>query len=90
MSVSNMVADDYNKEREDIKGLPMFDSANVVTESKKLKMWLMRKKRNHLGLEDRSDQGDHPTTLRQQRRRSTGLLRSMHTLIQLNAFPGYI
>ena len=53
MSVSNMVADN-NKEQEDMKGLPMFDSVNVVTWSKKLKMWLMRKKLNHLGLEDRS------------------------------------
>ena len=49
MSVSNMVADN-NKERE---GLPIFDSASMVTWSKKLKMWLMRMKRNHLGLENR-------------------------------------
>ena len=34
MSVSNMVAD-INKKRGDMKGLPMFDSANVVTWSKK-------------------------------------------------------
>ena len=49
MSVSNMVAD-INKEREGIKGLPMFDSVNVVTWSK---MWLMQKKHSYLGLEDR-------------------------------------
>ena len=47
-----MVAD-KQQEKEDMKGLPLFDSANVVNWSKKLKMWLMRKKRNHLGLEDR-------------------------------------
>ena len=29
----------------------MFDSANVVNWAKKLKMWLMRNRRNHLGLE---------------------------------------
>ena len=52
MSVSNIVAD-INKEREDMKGLPILDLANVVTWSKKLKMWLMQKKRNHLCLEDR-------------------------------------
>ena len=50
MSISNMVADN-SKELEDIQGQPMFDSANVVNWAKELKMWLMRKKRNHLGLE---------------------------------------
>ena len=71
MSVSNMVAD-INKERKDMKGLPIFDSAGVVTWSKKLKMWLMRKKRNHLGLENRPA---HPTSTRlQQLRQSIGLL----------------
>ncbi len=50
MSVSNMVAD-KQKEPEDMKGLPTFDKTNVVTWSKKLKMYLMRKKRNHIGLE---------------------------------------
>ena len=52
MSVSIVVADN-NKERQDTTGLRIFDSANVVTWSKKLKMWLMQKKHNHLGLEDR-------------------------------------
>ena len=52
MSVSNTVADN-NKEPDDMKGLPMLDSVNVVTWPKKLEVWLMRKKRNHLGLEDR-------------------------------------
>ena len=47
-----MVADN-SMEREDIQGQPMFDSANVVNWVKKLMMWLMRKKRNHLGLEHR-------------------------------------
>ena len=46
-----MVAD-MNEEPEDLKGLPMFESVNVVTWWKKLKMWLMRKS-NHLDLEDR-------------------------------------
>ena len=50
MSISNTVADN-STEREDIQGQPMFDSANVVNWAKKLKMWLMRKKCNHLGLE---------------------------------------
>ena len=36
-----------------MKGTPILDSTNVVTWSKKLKMWLMRKKRNHLSLDDR-------------------------------------
>ena len=47
-----MVAD-INKEREDMKGLPIFDSANMVTWLKTLKTWLMWKKCNHLGLEYR-------------------------------------
>ena len=52
MSIHNMVADN-EKEKSDMMGLPMFDSTNVVTWSKRLKMWLMRKRRNHLGLENR-------------------------------------
>ena len=48
MSVSNKVAV-INKEREDMNGLPIFDSVNVVTRSKKLKMWLMLKKRKRPG-----------------------------------------
>ena len=50
MSISNMVADN-SKKREYIQGQPMFDSTKVVNWAKKLKTWLMRKKRNHLGLE---------------------------------------
>ena len=52
MSIPNMVADN-EKEKSDMTGLPMFDSINVVTWSKRLKMWLMRKRRNHLGLGNR-------------------------------------
>ena len=52
MSIPNMVAD-TETEKSDMTGLPMFDSTNVVTWSKHLKMWLMRKRRNHLGLENR-------------------------------------
>ena len=44
------------KEKSDMMGLPMFDSTNVVTWSKRLKMWLMRKRRNPLGLENRPEQ----------------------------------
>ena len=51
MSDPIMVAD-VKGDKEDMAGLPVFDSSNVVTWAKKLKMWLMRKKRNHLGLED--------------------------------------
>ena len=58
MSISNMIAD-KEKERKDMKGLPSFDSANVVNWSKQLKMWLMRRKRNHLGLEDRPARPPH-------------------------------
>ena len=54
MSIPNMVADN-EKEKSDMMGLPMFDSTNVVTWSKRLKMWLMRKRRNHLGLENRPE-----------------------------------
>ena len=46
-----MVAD-AKGEKDDMAGLPAFDPSNVVTWAKRLKMWLMRKKRNHLGLED--------------------------------------
>ena len=46
-----MVAD-KEKEKNDMIGLPMFESTNVVTWFKRLKMWLMRKWRNHLGLEN--------------------------------------
>ena len=42
-----MVADNKG-EKDDIKGLPSFDSTNVVNWSKRLKMWLMRKNRNYL------------------------------------------
>ena len=42
ISFSNMVAD-KEKEKNDIIGLPMFDSTNVVTWSTRLKLWLMRK-----------------------------------------------
>ena len=54
MSSSNMVADN-NLQKDELKGLPMFDTTNVVNLSKLLKMWLMRKRRNHLGLEDRPE-----------------------------------
>ena len=33
----------------------MFDTTYVVNWSKRLKMWLMRKHRNHLGFEDKSE-----------------------------------
>ena len=52
MSTSNMV-EDSKTEKEDMKGLPKFDSTNVVNWSKRLKMWLMRRNRNHLGLDVR-------------------------------------
>ena len=45
-----MIADDNGYDNN--KGLPIFESSNVVNWTKKLKMWLMKKKRNHLGLED--------------------------------------
>ena len=54
MSSSNMIADS-NLEKDDLKGLPMFDTNNVDNWSKRLKMWLMRKRRNHLGSEDRHE-----------------------------------
>ena len=54
MSLSNMVADKQKETgRFVLQYLPMFDSTNVVTWSKKLTMWLIHKKRNHLGLEER-------------------------------------
>jgi hypothetical protein len=43
-----MVAE--NKKETDKTGVPTFDAKNVVTWSKKMKIYLM-KKRNHLGLE---------------------------------------
>jgi hypothetical protein len=49
MSTSNMVAE--NKMETDKTSLPTFDAKNVVTWSKKMKIYLMKKKRNHLGLE---------------------------------------
>ncbi len=49
MSISNMVADSSSE----WKLLPKFDQFGVVNWSKNLKVWLMRKNRNHLGLEDR-------------------------------------
>ena len=45
-----MVADN-SKEREDFQGQTMCDSTNVVNWAKILKMWFMRKKRKHLGLD---------------------------------------
>ena len=38
---------------DDLKGLPLSDSANVVNWTKTLKMWFTRKKRNHIGLEEK-------------------------------------
>ena len=52
MSSSNMVAD-TKEEKDDMKGLPLFDSTNVVNWSRRL--WLMRKNRNHLGLEEKPE-----------------------------------
>ena len=50
MSTSNMVAE--NKlETDSHGGPPPIDVKDVVTWSKKLKMFLMKKRRNHLGLE---------------------------------------
>ena len=54
MSSSNMVADTKG-EKDDMKGLPLFNSTNVVNWSKWLKMWLMRKNKNHLGLEEKPE-----------------------------------
>ena len=49
MSTSNMVAE--NKKEVDKQSVPTFDAKDVVTWSKKMKIYLMKKKRNHLGLE---------------------------------------
>ena len=38
-----------------MKCLPMFDSTNVVNWSKWYEMWLMKKNRNHLGLEGKPE-----------------------------------
>ena len=46
---------DIKTEKEDKKGLPMFDSTNVVNWSKRLKMRLMRRNKNHLGWEERPE-----------------------------------
>ena len=54
MSTSNMVADSKTG-KEDMKGLPMFNWTNVVNWSKWLKMWLMRRNRNHLDLDERPE-----------------------------------
>ena len=50
MSTSNMVAEN-KMETDSYGGPPPIDIKDVVTWSKKLKMFLMKKKRNHLGLE---------------------------------------
>ena len=52
MAKVDMVADTQSG-KEDLKGLPLINSANTVNWSKRLNMWLMRKKRNHLRLEDK-------------------------------------
>ena len=52
MFSSNKVADN-NLEKDELKGLPMFDTSTVVIWPKRLKMWLMRKCKNYLGLEER-------------------------------------
>ena len=49
MSISNMVANE--KRESDKTGVPLIDVKDVVTWAKKIKMYLMKKKRNHLGLE---------------------------------------
>ena len=54
MSSFNMVAN-IILEKDKLKGLPVFDTTNEFNWSKRLKMWLMRKRRNHLGLEDRPE-----------------------------------
>ena len=54
MSSSNMVADTKG-EKDDMKGLPLIDSANVVNWSKRLKKRFMRKNRNYLGLEEKPE-----------------------------------
>ena len=54
MSSSYMVAD-IKGEKDDMKDLPLFDSTNVVNWSKRLKMWLMQKNKNHLGLEEKPE-----------------------------------
>ena len=61
MSTSNMVADSKT-EKKDMKDLPMFDSTNVVNWSKRLRMWLMRRNRNHLGLDERPEPPPPGTT----------------------------
>ena len=54
MSTSNMVADN-KAEKDDIKGRPLFDLTNLVNWLKRLKMWLMKKNRNHLGFEGKPE-----------------------------------
>ena len=49
-----MVADSKT-EKHDLKGLPIFDSTNVVNCSKRLEIWLMRRNRNHLGLNEKPE-----------------------------------
>jgi hypothetical protein len=49
MSTSNIIAE--NKKEVDKQSVPTFDAKDMVTWPKKMKIYLMKKKRNHLCLE---------------------------------------
>ena len=53
MSIPNMVAD-TEKEKNDMMGLPMFDSTNVVTWSKRPEDVVDEKKAESLGLREQT------------------------------------
>mmetsp|Transcript_18889 Transcript_18889/g.27258 ORF Transcript_18889/g.27258 Transcript_18889/m.27258 type:complete len:103 (-) Transcript_18889:474-782(-) len=53
MSNLDMVADGSSASSSEWKHLPKFDQFGVVNWTKRLRVWLMRKNRNHLGLEER-------------------------------------
>ena len=44
---------DTQTRKDNLKGFPLCSLANVVNWTKKMKMWLMRKRRNPLGLEEK-------------------------------------
>ena len=58
MAKIDIVADAQTRKK-DLKELPLFDSTNVVNWSNKLKMWLMRKKCNHLFLREKIPQASN-------------------------------
>ena len=49
-----MIAD-IKTEKDDMMGLPMFDSTNVANWSKRLKMWLVRINGNRLVLDEKPE-----------------------------------